>query len=284
MNNLNWPPWLGVLLCWLAACSTVPPPAEYPASPEGAGAYGAVGEAPQDYSMRSSAPAAPVPAPVSAGADEGLAEMPAPPPPPALGPALPPQDGAGETVPDPVAGKGVHLIYSAQLALATRDAEARVKATVELARKEGGYLVHQQATTVIVRVPSARFYAVLEALEKLGQVTARNIDVEDVSEQYYDLETRVRSTEALQLRLIELLQRANSVEDALAIEEQLGRVSEQLELLKGKLRRLSELVAFSTIETQWLPLAEEQVGAAPGLPFDWLSTLGLGQLLELPPQ
>jgi hypothetical protein len=78
-----------------------------------------------------------------------------------------------------------------------------------------------------------------------------------------------------------LLAKASSVEDALAVERELARVTGVIEQLKGKRKLLSELVAFSTISVSFQARGVEHLNAQPPLPFDWLQELGLSNLLSL---
>jgi hypothetical protein len=82
-------------------------------------------------------------------------------------------------------------------------------------------------------------------------------------------------------RLEALLAQAGSVEDALAVERELARVTESIELYKGKLELLRELVAFSTITVNFRARPTERVNSDVPLPFEWLNQLGLPNLLSL---
>jgi hypothetical protein len=178
------------------------------------------------------------------------------------------------------ANRAEKLIYRAELRVAVADPEPAAKALLDWVKANGGYLLEQQGNRVVVRVPSASFQAALQNVMSSGELVDRRVVVEDVTEQYFDLEARIRNAEALRARLTLLLERASKIEDALRIEQELGRVSEQLEVMQGKLRRLRELVAFSTVSVEWVQLTQESLEASPALPFAWLGTLGLSHLLQ----
>ena len=109
----------------------------------------------------------------------------------------------------------------------------------------------------------------------------RNLEVEDVTAQMNDLTTRLKNAEAMRARLEQLLTTAKTTEDALKVEEQLGRVTLDIESLKGKLRLMSELVLFSTITVTFRPTVTEKVNSKFKLPFRWLEELGLSRLMSL---
>jgi hypothetical protein len=83
-------------------------------------------------------------------------------------------------------------------------------------------------------------------------------------------------------RLERLLARADAVEDALAIERELQRLTDVIELLKGRQRYLTDQIRFSTITIVFQALSTEPTGPDGfTLPFDWLGELGLSNLMRL---
>jgi hypothetical protein len=214
------------------------------------------------------------------------AAPPAPPPPPGTAPAASPPSGDATRPPGPAptatdAIAGPLLIYTAELQLGVYQVSQASDAVEAAARAVGGYLVVRDDTTITVRVPAARFDEVLAKVMALGDVLGRNVKVRDVTEEFFDLETRLKNQEAVLARLYALLDRASTVEDALKVEAELARVATEVEQLKGRLKLLRELVTFSTITVTFAPTASERVGSRIDLPFPWLDTLGLGNLLSL---
>jgi len=116
---------------------------------------------------------------------------------------------------------------------------------------------------------------------QLGDVLQRNLQVEDVTAQMNDLTIRLKNAEAVRSRLEQLLNMAKTTDEALKVEQQLGRVTLEIESIRGKIRLMSELVAFSTITVTFRPAATEQVNSKFKLPFPWLEDLGLSRLMTL---
>ncbi|MBX3471906.1 MAG: DUF4349 domain-containing protein [Planctomycetes bacterium] len=178
---------------------------------------------------------------------------------------------------------GPLLIYQADITLAVHEVGTTQRAVIGVARELGGYLAHQDDTRVTVRVPAGRFQDAVDRLERVGDVVHRNIQAMDVSEEFRDLTLRLRNAEVVRERLEAILARAEKVEDALKVQAELARVTEQIELLKGRLRFLQDRLAYSTVTVHFRPRPTEQVGQPDvyRLPFPWLDELGLPSLLNL---
>lgn len=174
------------------------------------------------------------------------------------------------------------LIYTATLFLGVYHVEESQQRLLTLAEEHGGYLSRRDDTIVVIRIPAARFDEVLGLIEELGDVLHREIDVEDITEEYHDLTIRLETLHAMRGRLEELLERAETVADALQIQRELERITIEIESLEGRLRFLSDRVAFSTITVVFqsnVPNVQPQAQVV--LPFYWLSQLGLSNLLYL---
>ena len=239
------------------------------------------------------------PAPAAAMEEEAAAPM-APPPPPgepvltaqaapkslqtgeegAVDPGQdPPGTATAETASDATVAAPL-LIYTANLVMGVFEAAEAIDQAEKLALDAGGYLVRRDDQSITVRVPAAKFHGTLKDVMKLGDVRHRDVKVQDVTEQFHDLQIRLRNAEAVLARLHALLDRAQSVKDALAVEAELARVAGQVEQLKGRLKILRELIAFSTITVRFDAQPVEQLESNITLPFPWLDSLGLGNLLD----
>lgn len=177
------------------------------------------------------------------------------------------------------------LIYRAQLVLAVFETKVTLDRIEQMARDIGGYLVQRDNETIVVRVPAPRFEQAMKDAAALGDELSRQVTAEDVSEQYRDLRIRLDNAEAVRERLEALLAKAEKVEEALLVEEQLTRITTAIEQMKGKLKVLDELIAFSTITVTLSPhVTKEHLTKRVTLPFPWLHGLGLSNLLNLEAQ
>jgi Domain of unknown function (DUF4349) len=133
------------------------------------------------------------------------------------------------------------------LAGATRDA-------IAIAGRHGGFVMStstqddDRATSdVVVRIPATAFERALAELEGLGEVKAEQISGEDVSQEFVDLEARLRNLEAQEAVLLRLMDRSVSVSDTIRVQRELQGVQLEIERLTGRLRYLKDLADMGTI-------------------------------------
>lgn len=174
------------------------------------------------------------------------------------------------------------LIYRGELVLAVFQTKATLDKIEQLAQQFGGYLVQRSDDIIVIRVPVAKFESGLKDAAALGDEVSRQVNVEDVSEQYHDIRIRLKNAEAVRERLASLLAQAQNVSEALQVEAELARVTMSIELMKGKLKLFDELIAFSTITVRVQQQStQEHLTPRVTLPFPWLQELGLSNLLNL---
>lgn len=140
-----------------------------------------------------------------------------------------------------------------------RDAEASLRALVG---KLGGYVVkvetsgtdESMASRVTFRVPAERFDEALSGAQGLAQkVLARTVGGDDVTEEFVDLESRLRNLEATRDRLLTFLEKADQVEDALKVNESLSQIQGEIEQARGRKQFLQQSAALSTITAYLTP-------------------------------
>jgi hypothetical protein len=212
------------------------------------------------------------------------APPPPPPPPPAKPVApLPPGDPKANAVAGEVAAlRAPLLVYTAQITVAVFEVAASLAQVEALGRDLGGFLARRDDNTITIRIPAARFDEAVKRLEAVGDMIHRNVTAEDVTEEFRDLEVRLRSAHAVQERLTQLLAKAAKVEESVLIERELDRVTGEIDRIEGRMKFLRDRATFSTITVTFASKAKEQVGQGPfRLPSPWLQQLGLGRLLQL---
>lgn len=105
-----------------------------------------------------------------------------------------------------------------------------------------------ESYNLTVRIPSNSFEAFVDALEKgKGKFIHKEITASDVTDEFYDLKTRLGSKREYIKRYNQLLQKANSMKDMLEIEERIRALQEEIDRAEGRLKVLSDQVAFSTL-------------------------------------
>lgn len=174
------------------------------------------------------------------------------------------------------------IIYTAMLQVTTVDVESALASAQKLCADVGGYMDALSAGAITMRVPAAKFFAVLDDVRKLGQVVSRDIKAQDVTDEYTDLHLRLKNAEATRDRLLAILEKAQTVKDTLEVERELSRVREEIERLKGRLTVLDRQSAFSTITINFeRPMPTETRRTRPPTPFAWLDALGVEHVLQL---
>ncbi len=201
----------------------------------------------------------------------------------------PPADVAATTVPpssdrtDARDTSGPLLIYTATLHMAVFEVRATQLQILERVRSMGGVLSMQTDDRLVVRVPAESFEALLGGIGELGDVLHRDIQAEDVGEEFRDVAIRIRNLEVTRQRVEALLAQATTVDQALSIQRELERITMELEAMRGRQRFLADRVAFSTITFVFQPRPREALEQPEifQLPFGWLEQLGLSSLLEV---
>ncbi|WP_366185662.1 DUF4349 domain-containing protein [Flavobacterium ovatum] len=111
---------------------------------------------------------------------------------------------------------------------------------------------------LIVRVPSNKFDVFLNDISKgVSYFDNKEISSQDVTEEYIDIDARLKAKKVLESRYIELLKKANKVSEMLEIEGQLSAIREEIEAKEGQLRYMQSRVSYSTITIEFYkPMAE----------------------------
>uniref|UniRef100_UPI0040482F1F DUF4349 domain-containing protein n=2 Tax=Roseivirga sp. TaxID=1964215 RepID=UPI0040482F1F len=100
-----------------------------------------------------------------------------------------------------------------------------------------------------IRVPSSNFDQLFEALKPLAKkIENQSINLQDVTEQFIDVESRIKNRKALEDRYRELLKQAKNINDILTIERQLNQIRSEIESQEGRLKYLNDQVDMSTIQ------------------------------------
>jgi hypothetical protein len=173
------------------------------------------------------------------------------------------------------------LVYTATVTLSVFQVETMLASVEKMGREAGGYLSMRTDQQITIRVPRAKFHAVLGQIEGMGNVLHRDVAAEDVTDQFVDMEVRLKNARAMRERLQTLLQSAQ-VKEALEIEKELARLTGEIESMEGKLKLLRDRIAYSTITVSFQPLAQQQVRETSLLaPFPFLHRMGLGPLLSV---
>lgn len=99
----------------------------------------------------------------------------------------------------------------------------------------------------IIRVPREYFEETIEDIKTLGEVDVAKTTVQDVTEEYIDLEARLTNLKKQEERYLEVLAVATTVDEILKVENQLERIRGEIESYEGKMRYLDDSIDYATI-------------------------------------
>jgi hypothetical protein len=154
------------------------------------------------------------------------------------------------------------IIRNASLSVVVPDTEAALDEINDLVDELGGYVVESNVyqyqeglqANVTLRVPAESLDVALERIRGMAtEVRSERISGQDVTEEYVDLQSRMRHLEATEARLLEFLEEAEDTEAALAVYEQLRQVQAEIEQVKGRIQYLEQSAALATISLDIIP-------------------------------
>ena len=189
---------------------------------------------------------------------------------------------AGSPVPDADPRK---VVKSAELSLQTVAYDQSAAKFEALVSSSGGYLENSsvqgksaggesgRVASYTVRVPAERLDEFLGKAGEIGSVVSRSVRGEDVTQSYFDSETRLKTLRAEQERILALMEKAEKIEDVIKIEERLTEVQTEIERLTGELKRLDSLISLSTVTVTITEVGVITAPQAGGLGGQLVSTL-----------
>lgn len=114
------------------------------------------------------------------------------------------------------------------------------------------------AATLTLRIPAARFDAAIERVHELGELVAEATREEDVTSSIVDLEARITNLEASEAQYRALLDRAETIEEILTVQSRLDGVRGEIEQHKAQLEQLSGQATLATLTVTLVPEPEDE--------------------------
>ncbi len=159
------------------------------------------------------------------------------------------------------AAEGRKIIYTAYLVVETREYDKGMDALKGLLAKYNGYQENSQETgvpdsgdslqgrtaVVSIRMPIDQYGAAMDELQKMGNVLSKNESTEDVSRQYVDTEARNRELIKARETYFKLLEKADNTESIVAIQNEITRLTIEIEQATAQLKYWDDKVSYSTI-------------------------------------
>jgi len=166
------------------------------------------------------------------------------------------------------------VIKTGSLSLLVKAVRESVDQMQKLATDLGGFVVDSQITvvdekkqnlraTATIRVPAEKFDQALKTLkESAVKVTSERASGQDVTEEYTDLQSRLKNLSATENQLLKIMERAGEIKDVLAVQRELTQVRGQIETTQGRIKFLeksadmSRITAHFATEEEELPIVE----------------------------
>lgn len=179
-------------------------------------------------------------------------------------------DSAAAAVPETQNTLQPKIIKTGTLRFETSDLEqsfkvvqqALIKNKATIQNDDSGKNYAQSYRNITVRVPNTYFDAFIAEISKgVKHFDRKEISAEDVTEEYVDVEARLKAKRLLEKRYLELLNKASKVSEMLEIERELSNIREEIEAKEGRLKYLQSQVAMSTVHLEMYTNNPSESGA-----------------------
>ena len=186
----------------------------------------------------------------------------------------------GSTLP-----QNVKLIYTADIDLESTEFDRAAAELSALVAETGGWFEHSRVNNYnrsyrsafyTVRVPAEKFFSFCDSVGTFCQVNSINRDQQDVSEYYYDTESRLVTQQTKLERLQALLAQAENMEDIIVLESAISETELAIEQLTGTLRHYDSLVGYSTVTITLSEVYQLSGTEAPAIGFGAKLTSAFG--------
>lgn len=190
----------------------------------------------------------------------------------------------------PNASASQKLIYIGEMEIESEQFEADYAALKEQVAAMGGYLAGETLSgtapvaygdagrygELVARIPTERFQAFLDDADGRMDIVRRHVDVQDITEYYYDNEARIALLETRYAKLEGHLRAAEKMEDIITLEKEMSEILSELDTLKGERRHLDHQVEYSTltieirevVRSAGVATSKEGVGSRMGEAFN----------------
>ena len=149
------------------------------------------------------------------------------------------------------------IIKTGSLSLETEKYDNAETKILNIVKTHGGFISNTKSSlntsgnksgTIIAKVPADKFDLLVTDVSSIGKVMNQSIQASDVTEEYVDLESRLKTQKELEQRLLKLLnEKAVKLSDVIEVEEKLASVRQKIEGIEGKMKLLRSQSDLSTL-------------------------------------
>ena len=162
------------------------------------------------------------------------------------------------------------IVKNCWMSLETQDFETAVSNLIAMAENAGGYVQNQslnqgkasgtyrrpRSASLTLKIPAEKLDEVLSQVGGICHIVSSGENTNDITDTYYDASAHLDNMKAKETRLLELLAQAEKVEDIIQIETALADTRSEIESLTGRLRRMDQQVAYSTLDVSLSEVVE----------------------------
>lgn len=148
------------------------------------------------------------------------------------------------------------IILTYKYEIETKDLDQSVQAIEKAVDEVGGYYEESHIdgntenggdASYVLRIPTDKLDLFIDGVGTFGNIVSQSKNGQDVTSQYYDIESRLTSLKIQQERILELLKKANSLDDILKLESELTKVRNNIEKLTTNLKKYDSLIDYTTV-------------------------------------
>ena len=182
-------------------------------------------------------------------------------------------NAAGEAGSDAPETDPSKIIYSADATVETTDFDGSIAKLLALVEQNKGWIEassmsganyrsiargssYNRSASYTLRIPSDKFELLMGSLSEIGNVPYSHTYTENVTSQYYDTQARLTAYQTQETRLLEMMEKAETVSDVIAIEEKLTELRYQIESLQSTLKNWDRQISYSTICLEVMEVSE----------------------------
>lgn len=155
------------------------------------------------------------------------------------------------------------IIRNADLRIEANSPEETQQKIAQIAESKSGFVIETSQTNsnvnastrdivnMTIRVPADKFEEAIAEIRATGnRVIQENVKGQDVTEEFIDIEARLKTQRALEEQFLEIMKRATTVADTLNVQRELAQVRGEIEKIEGRKRFLENQSSLSTIKIQ----------------------------------
>lgn len=143
------------------------------------------------------------------------------------------------------------IITTGTLYIEEEDLLGLSKSIQKKAEELGGYVeaeeLYEYRLTTRVRIPAGKFENFIEYAENGFEVKSKSISSENITDAYVDNEARLKNLQAQETQILEIMKKANTVEEVLKVQTELYKVRGEIESLQARKKNWDKQVEYTTI-------------------------------------